>query len=168
MEASRLGRAVRRAEDLVANVAAVLATLCFAIVIGAFAWSIASRYLLNTPSAYSEEIAVVSYLWVVMIGAGLACTLRDHVTLDIFVDMLPPRGAAVAIGLGALLMGLLLLAMLPVTIDYTMFLWREKTAALRWRLDHVYACFPIFQGAIALRLLIEAIRQAAAFRGSTT
>lgn len=47
----------------------------------------------------------------------------------------------------------LMLAALPGMIDYTLFLWREKTDMLEMRLDFVYAIFPIFFIAIVLRQL---------------
>ena len=154
---SRIGFAVERT-------ATVLATLLFATVVCAFVWSVVSRYLMGDPSRYGEETAIVAYLWVVMIGAGLACGIKDHVSLDIFVDALPPRAAGVATVLGAAIAGGLMLALLPTTVDYVQFLWRERTPAMRLRLDLVYACFPVFQGAIGLRLAIHAVREAARLR----
>ena len=56
----------------------------------------------------------------------------------------------------SLLVGLALLAALPKTIGFVAFLWRERTPALQWRLDYVYACFPLFMGAAALRFLWHA------------
>ena len=52
-----------------------------------------------------------------------------------------------------------LLSALPKTIGYVAFLWRERTAALEWRLDYVYACFPLFMGAAGLAFLADALRQ---------
>ena len=33
----------------------------------------------------------------------------------------------------------------------------QRTPALQWRLDYVYACFPLFMGAAALRFLSHAV-----------
>ena len=34
----------------------------------------------------------------------------------------------------------------PTIVDFVAFLWRERTAALQWRLDFVYACFRALRG----------------------
>ena len=38
----------------------------------------------------------------------------------------------------------LFIAALPGMIDYTLFLWRERTDMLQMRLDFVYAIYPLF------------------------
>jgi hypothetical protein len=40
---------------------------------------------------------------------------------------------------------------LPAIISYTLFLWRERTNILEWRLDVVYSCFSIFIAVLVLR-----------------
>jgi len=54
---------------------------------------------------------------------------------------------------------LALLAALPKLWNYISFLWRERTPALQWRLDYVYACFALFIAAAALRFAWEAVRR---------
>jgi len=49
----------------------------------------------------------------------------------------------------------LMLAALPGMVDYTLFLWREKTDMLEMRLDFVYAIFPIFFIGIVVRQLLS-------------
>ena len=84
--------------------------------------------------------------------------LREHVAFDLLFESLPP-GVRRALGIAAsVLVGLALLAALPKTVEFVAFLWRERTPALQWRLDYVYACFPLFMGAAALRFLWQVLR----------
>jgi TRAP-type C4-dicarboxylate transport system permease small subunit len=53
--------------------------------------------------------------------------------------------------------GAILLAALPVTLDYIAFLWRERTPALMWPLNRAYAVFGLFQGMVGLRLILRAL-----------
>jgi TRAP-type C4-dicarboxylate transport system permease small subunit len=50
---------------------------------------------------------------------------------------------------------ILMLAALPGMVDYTLFLWREKTDMLQMRLDFVYAIFPIFLIVVVMRQLLS-------------
>jgi len=149
-------QSLRRAAAVIRSIATVVATLAFAAVVVAFAYDVASRYVLNKPSDVAGEAAVVLYLWAVMIGGSLAVTLNEHISFDLLVDRLGPRAGGALEALGMFIAGAVLLYALPTTIDYVLFLWREKTAALELPLDKVYACFIVFQGAMAVTLLARA------------
>ena len=47
---------------------------------------------------------------------------------------------------------------LPDTIDYIQFLWRERTPVLGLRLDYVYLCFGLFIATVPLRAAWSVIR----------
>lgn len=147
--------------------AVILAAIGFTVVCGAFIWTVVCRYILHDPSTSSEELAVVVYLWVVTLGAALAVRYNEHIAFDLLTSVLSRKPAALLSGLGALVAGVILLATLPYTIDYINFLWREKTAVMRIPLNWLYLCFGIMQGALAVKLLVEALRQAVIFRTPT-
>ena len=91
--------------------------------------------------------------------AALTVPLREHVSFDLLLEAMPaPARRLIGIGT-SLAVGIALVAALPKTIGYVAFLWRERTAALEWRLDYVYACFPLFIGAAGLAFLADALRQ---------
>jgi len=139
--------------------AAAVSALLVAAVLGVVLLGVARRYVLGAPLSWSDELASVLFLWLVFWTAALAVPLREHVSFDLLTDALPP-GTRRAIGIGtSLLVGVALLAALPKTIEYVAFLWRERTAALQWRLDYVYACFPLFIGTAGVAFLADALRQ---------
>ena len=47
----------------------------------------------------------------------------------------------------------------PASSTSSQFLWRERTPALQWRLDYVFAIFAVFIAAAALRFFCEALRR---------
>jgi TRAP-type C4-dicarboxylate transport system permease small subunit len=138
--------------------AAAISGLLIAAVLGAVLLGVARRYLLGVPLSWTDEISAVLFVWAVFWTAAFAVPLREHVAFDLVLDSLPAslrRGIAIG---ASLAVGLALLAALPKTVEFVAFLWRERTPALQWRLDFVYACFPLFMGAAALRFLWEALR----------
>jgi len=139
--------------------AAAVSALLVAAVLGVVLLGVARRYLFGTPLSWTDELASVLFLWSVFWTAALTVPLREHVSFDLLAQALPARARRlIAIGT-SLAVGLALLAALPKTIGYVAFLWRERTAALEWRLDYVYACFPLFMGAAGLAFLADALRQ---------
>ena len=138
--------------------AAAISAFLIAAVLGAVLLGVARRYLFGAPLSWTDELSAVLFVWAVFWTAAFAVPLREHVAFDLVLDSLPAslrRGIAIG---ASLAVGLALLAALPKTVEFVAFLWRERTPALQWRLDYVYACFPLFMGAAALRFLWQALR----------
>ena len=139
--------------------AAAISALLIAALLGAVLLGVARRYVFGAPLSWTDELSAVLFVWTVFWIAAFAVPLREHVAFDLVLDALPAslrRGIAIG---ASLAVGVALLAALPKTIGYVAFLWRERTAALEWRLDYVYACFPLFIGAAGLAFLADALRQ---------
>ena len=72
--------------------------------------------------------------------------------------MLSARSRRVVSILTAAGFAAVLIYSLPYVWDYISFMWRERTAALQWRYDYVYAIFPVFQVAVVIALVVRVIR----------
>jgi TRAP-type C4-dicarboxylate transport system permease small subunit len=139
--------------------AAAVSALLVAGVLGVVLLGVARRYLLGVPLSWTDELASVLFIWLVFWTAALAVPLREHVSFDLLTDALPACARRWIAIVTSLVVAMALLAALPKTIEYVAFLWRERTAALQWRLDFVYACFPLFIGTAGLAFLADAARQ---------
>jgi TRAP-type C4-dicarboxylate transport system permease small subunit len=47
------------------------------------------RYVLNTPTTWTEEAARYSFIWTVLLGAAFAVRRKEHVVLELMVKRLP-------------------------------------------------------------------------------
>ena len=72
-----------------------------------------SRYVLNYPLIWVEELATYSFIWATFIGASLGLKQARHVKIETFVSRLKPRAQAWLRALGFLTMLTLLLILLP-------------------------------------------------------
>ena len=54
-----------------------------------------TRYVLNNPAAFTEELVRYSLIWTSFIGAAYAFSSRDHMALVILHDSLKPSGQRV-------------------------------------------------------------------------
>jgi TRAP-type C4-dicarboxylate transport system permease small subunit len=132
------------------------ATLTFATMVGLFGYTVWQRYVVGVPSRWSDELCVILFLWVVFGAAALVVPYRDHIAVGLVHEIASPRLQRIMDVLGPGIAGAILLAALPVTLDYIGFLWRERSPALRWPFSRVYLVFGLFQGMIALRMLLIA------------
>ncbi len=125
----------------------------FAAMFATFIAGVVMRYAAGRPLTWSDEFCVVLLLWCTFWAAAFVVRLREHVTFDILYDAAPRPMRRAMVLMAALGFAASLLIALPATYGYTAFLWRETTPTLRFRLDYVYACFPLFMAVIALRYL---------------
>lgn len=138
--------------------AAVVSMLSLAIVFAMFLYGIGMRHLFNRPISWVDEAVTVLIVWSVLWTSALVLRWGEHISFDIlFVNTAPPRQRLMLLVVNIAFVALFLAA-LPEMIDYTLFLWRERTDMLQMRLDFVYAIFPVFFIVIVLRQL-AAIRR---------
>jgi TRAP-type C4-dicarboxylate transport system permease small subunit len=68
-------------------VSGLLAVLLIAMVF-AVTWQVVSRYLLGSPSGWTEELARFLLIWIGLFGGTLAYQRRLHLGLDLLADRL--------------------------------------------------------------------------------
>ena len=145
LEQGRFGR-LRRG-------AAAVSGLMFAAVFVIFVYKIVTRYLAHDEAAWTDEISVILFVWIIFWANAFVVRNREQISFDLFYHPMP-EGVRRAMGLARLLLvGGLFAVALPGTIDYLLFLWRERTPVLGLRLDLVYSCFGLFMIAVVARSL---------------
>lgn len=137
-----------RATRLAAN---VVAALMFAAVFLLFCLKIGMRYFLHDELAWTDEVAIILFIWIIFWANSFLLSDHDHIRFDLVLHMVGPKvRRLMAVG-RALLIGGLFLYALPETLDYILFLWRERTPVLGLKLDYVYMCFGVFVATVPLR-----------------
>lgn len=133
-------------------VAEWVTTAMFFAIFAIYILGVVARYVFSAPIAWSDELAMIVFLWCMFLTDAFVSRDSDHVAFDILWGKLPPGGRRVVGLLQTALFGLLFAVAFPTIVDYVMFLWREQTSALEWRLDFVYACFIIYFAMVIVRL----------------
>ena len=137
------------------RLAETVSTLSMGVVFGLFIYGVGMRYLLNRPVSWTDEAVTVLMVWSVLWTGAFVLRWSEHISFDIVFVNLAPKRQRLMLLVGNTAFVVLMLAALPGMVDYTLFLWREKTDMLEMRLDFVYAIFPIFFIAIVARQLLS-------------
>jgi TRAP-type C4-dicarboxylate transport system permease small subunit len=66
------------------------------------------RYVLNDPTVWLDEFAVLAFAWMTFLGAALVQRTDSHMAIDTFIGMLPARAQAVVFAVRALAIGFVL------------------------------------------------------------
>jgi TRAP-type C4-dicarboxylate transport system permease small subunit len=53
-------------------------------------WGVFSRYFLGEQTRWTEELARVLLIWIALLGAAVAFSLKAHLGVDFFVGLMPP------------------------------------------------------------------------------
>lgn len=72
---------------VVKTVMLTLATAIFVII----CYTVFTRYLLNFVPSWSEEVPRYMLVWITYLGAALAVHYKEHISLDVFFNLMPLR-----------------------------------------------------------------------------
>ena len=116
-----------------------------------FIIQIAARFGLNRPLPWTDEVAVILYVWVILWAAAVMVPEREHVVFDLVWNRAGHRTRQVMQIAGNALIGVLALAGLPASWDYVHFMAREGTPVLNVSFMWVYLPFVLLLAALVLR-----------------
>jgi len=109
-------------------------------------WQVFTRYILGSPSSYTEEIARFTLIWIGLIGAAHALRMRLHLGIDLLVTRLTGQARYIILSLSwlatlsfaffVMTVGGFYLVSLTLALDQT-------SAALGIKMGYVYLAIPL-------------------------
>lgn len=140
---------------LTKRIAELISAALFAIMFCAFLIQVFTRYVLNDPVAWSMEVALLAYIWVIFIAGATIVRIDEHISFDAIYGAARPKGKRVLalITSGAILLAFV--AAFPANYDFITFMAIDSTWILGIRFDLVYSCFLIFMIGVILRVLYK-------------
>jgi TRAP-type C4-dicarboxylate transport system permease small subunit len=109
-------------------------------------WQVASRYLLDSPSSFTDELAGFLMIWVGLLGAAYATGKGLHLAIDIVYDMagiLTKRRLLYLINLLIILFALSVLVIGGSRLVYLTLYLKQLSATLEVPLGYVYLVLPL-------------------------
>ncbi len=107
-------------------------------------WQVVSRYVLNSPSTFSEEFLRYSLIWVTMIGGAYAFHLKKHIAIEMVVNRLGTSSQRVVRMIAQLfLLAFALVVMVYGGIQLVSLTMSQQTVSLGIPMGYVYLSLPI-------------------------
>jgi TRAP-type C4-dicarboxylate transport system permease small subunit len=109
-------------------------------------WQVISRYVLNAPSTFTDELARFLLIWVSLLGAAYTSGKNLHLAIDIFPNSLDERGRrrlSVVIDAIVITFVLCVLVIGGGTLVYYTFTYLQLTPTLRIPMAFVYLVGPL-------------------------
>jgi TRAP-type C4-dicarboxylate transport system permease small subunit len=132
-----------RARLLIDQIVRFFAYFLLSAMIIVVTWQVISRYVLNAPSTFSEELLRFGVIWLSLLGAAYATGRSTHMAVDLFKDMARGRlrlildflvpAAFILFAVAVLILG----GLLAVSIST-----QQYSAVLRVPMAAIYAALP--------------------------
>ena len=116
-----------------------------------FIAQITARFGFDKPLPWTDEVAVILYIWVILWATVAMVPDREHVAFDLIWNMVGKRTRQVMQITGNLMIGGLALVGLPASWDYVHFMGRESSPVLSVSLMWVYLPFVVLMAGLVLR-----------------
>jgi TRAP-type C4-dicarboxylate transport system permease small subunit len=116
-----------------------------------FVIQVTARFGFNKPLAWTDEAAVILYIWVILWAAAFVVPEREQVVFDLVWNSVNRRTRQVMRIAGNLLMGTLALCAIPASWDYVHFMAREGSPVLGLPLMWVFLPFVLLLVALVAR-----------------
>jgi TRAP-type C4-dicarboxylate transport system permease small subunit len=116
-----------------------------------FVIQVMARFGLNKPLAWTDELAVILYVWIILWAAAFVVPEHEHVAFDLLWNSAGPRTRRAMQMVGHMLIGGLALCAVPATWDYVYFMKREGTPVLGLPFMAVFLPFVFLMVALVVR-----------------
>jgi TRAP-type C4-dicarboxylate transport system permease small subunit len=124
----------------------VLVMVVVAVLVLDVLWQVFTRFVLNDPSTWTEELAVFMLIWVSLLGAAVALNRGAHLGIDYFVGKLAPRPrlyTEVFVFLSVSAFSLFVMTLGGSSLVASTLELGQESPALRVKVGYVYLAIPI-------------------------
>jgi C4-dicarboxylate transporter, DctQ subunit len=109
-----------------------------------FVIQVFSRYILNIPLTWTQDVIVIGFVWTVLFGACYTMRAGRHVKFTMVYDLLKPRGAALTRLAGDLIIVVTFAVLIIPSWKYAFFLHFQKTPVFRLNYTYIFLPFVYF------------------------
>ena len=118
-----------------------------------FVIQVTARFGFNKPLSWTDEMAVILYVWIILWAAAFVVPEREHVVFDLVWNSVNQRTRQVMQIVGNLMVGGLAFCAIPASWDYVHFMNREGTPVLGISFMWVFLPFVLLLVALVVRSL---------------
>lgn len=123
-----------------------IVSVSMAVLVLDVAWQVFSRYVLRSPSSWTEELATFLMIWVGLLGSSVALNRGSHLGIDYLVLKLSPRGrlyTELFVFFSIAVFSLLVLVIGGIGLVVIIIRSGQVSPALGLKMGYVYLALPI-------------------------
>ena len=109
-----------------------------ALIVLAVTWQVFTRFIINDPSSYTEELSRFLLIWIGVLGASYALRTRSHLGIDLISERVGDRGR--------MMLQLIVYSVIIVFASSVMIVGGIRLVALTFSLNQISAALGIKMG----------------------
>ncbi len=120
--------------------------ILFTVMLLSVLWQVFSRFLLKSPSTFTDEISSFGLIWVGLLGAAYATGKKLHLAIDLFPERLVSKRAMFFDGFVYIAVAMFSLPVMVIgggRLCWITFFLGQRSAALEIPLGFVYLVLPL-------------------------
>jgi len=143
-------RAIRAVNDATSRLLRVLVTALASVMLASVLLAVVTRVTFKHSPPWSEEMALLSFGWIILLMTAAGVRDFSHARLDSLVKLLPGGARRAADRLIAALIAGVGLYLLWAGCDYLLEMGGSRSAAMRYPTEILYASLPVASVLIVL------------------
>lgn len=141
--------------DRVNNVVKYIVSVLFIVLVVLVFTQVVTRFIINYPLSWSEEISRYAMIYIVFLGSALAVRTKDHIAIDFLLEIVNPKNKK-RLTIITLLISALFFAMLTYFgFQLTLIVIDQATPTLQFSMAWAYAAIPA--GSLLMLLNVFAV-----------
>jgi TRAP-type C4-dicarboxylate transport system permease small subunit len=120
--------------------------LLFGLMVSVVTWQVFTRFLLNSPSSFTEELSTYLLIWISLLGAVYALRKQAHLGIDIITSRLSGRGKEIStyiIHFFIILFSLFVFMWGGIRLVWVTLQLNQISASLQIKIGYIYVILPI-------------------------
>ncbi|MEX2592186.1 MAG: TRAP transporter small permease [Anditalea sp.] len=142
------------------KIIALLLIIILSVMVLNVTWQVFSRYILQDPSSFTDELSRYLLIWLGMLGSAYVAGQENHLAIDILPQKLtgkPKMRLMIFIHLVIIAFALPVMVLGGSNLVYITYILGQKSATLQVPLAYVYAIIPL-SGLLVLYYQITLIK----------
>jgi TRAP-type C4-dicarboxylate transport system permease small subunit len=141
------------------NIPEIVSGIALLIVILGVCYGVISRYAFNRSATWANELATITFTWVVFLGASAAFKRKLHIGIDLLVKSVPPTLRTGLEILANMIILVFIGYMTVMGVIFSLQAYKQPTSVLRIPNTYVYLAVPVGFGLMLVYELAYLIKR---------
>ena len=123
-----------------------LLVILMALMVFNVTWQVLSRYVVQNPSSFTDELSRYMLIWLGMLGAAYVAGQNQHIAIDLLPNRLIGKSKMklmILINVIVLFFAFSVMVMGGINLVYITFILGQKSATMQIPLSYIYTILPI-------------------------
>jgi len=146
---------IKKIKDYLVKIEKIITSLLLLMVIVDVFISVCSRYLFHFPLFWADELARMSFIWMIMFGSVVGVEENTHFRMDYFYNKLPKRAAKIVFAISLFFISAFLIVLCWQGIVLCQNIVGVKSAGLGIPMYIFYLAIPIGAFLMLIQLFLS-------------